>query len=239
MNNDFLADYRRGAEAHRQIRQWAQKNLIKPGVSLHDIANGIEDSTRALTGHPGLEEGDNIKGGVGFPTGLSINHCAAHYTPNTSSKPWIVGEKDVLKIDVGVHINGRIVDSAWTMAFDPQYDNLLAAVKDATNTGVREAGIDVRMGDIGAAIQEAMESYEVEIEGKTYPVKPIRNLNGHTIGQWVIHGGHGGKSVPIVKGGDQTKMEEGETFAIETFGSTGKGYVKDDVGNLILSSGPI
>ena len=82
------------------------------------------------------------------------------------------------------------------------------------------------MSDIGAAIQEAMESYECEIDGKTFPVKCIRNLNGHDIIQNCIHGG---KSVPIVKGGDQTKMEEGETFAIETFGSTGKGYVRDDV----------
>jgi len=125
-----------------------------------------------------------------------------------------------------VHINGRIVDSAFTMSFDPKYDNLLAAVKDATNTGVREAGIDVRVCDIGAAIQETMESYEVELDGKTYPIKAIRNLNGHDI---VQHSIHGGKSVPIVKGGDQTKMEEGEIFAIETFGSTGRGYVVDDM----------
>lgn len=88
------------------------------------------------------------------------------------------------------------------------------------------------MSDIGAAIQETMESYEVEINGTTYPVKPIRNLNGHNINQYVIHGG---KSVPIVKGGDQTKMEEGEVFAIETFGSTGKGYVRDDVSHAIFS----
>lgn len=85
------------------------------------------------------------------------------------------------------------------------------------------------MSDIGAAIQEVMESYEVEIGGQSLPVKCIRNLNGHNISQYSIHGGHGAKSVPIVKGGDQTKMEEGETFAIETFGSTGKGYVRDDV----------
>lgn len=85
------------------------------------------------------------------------------------------------------------------------------------------------MSDIGAAIQETMESYEVELNGTTYPVKSIRNLNGHTIGQYEIHGGENGKSVPIVKGGDQSKMEEGETYAIETFGSTGKGYVRDDV----------
>lgn len=92
------------------------------------------------------------------------------------------------------------------------------------------------MSDIGAAIQEAMESYEVEINGTTYPVKAIRNLNGHNIDQHVIHGG---KSVPIVKGGDQTKMEEGEVFAIETFGSTGKGYVRDDVSSHLARAPPI
>lgn len=91
---------------------------------------------------------------------------------------------------------------------------------------LQEAGIDVRMCDVGAAVQETMESYEVEINGTMHPVKCIRNLNGHNIDQHIIHGG---KSVPIVKGGDQTKMEEGEVFAIETFGSTGKGYVRDDV----------
>lgn len=224
MNNDFLTEYRHGAEVHRQVRQWAQKN-IKPGQTLTEIAEGIENGVRALTGHQGLEEGDNIKGGMGFPTGLSINHCAAHYTPNFGNT-MVLKEDDVMKVDFGAHFNGRIVDSAFTMTFNPIYDNLLAAVKDATNTGVREAGIDVRVGDIGAAIQEAMESYEVELNGQTHPVKSIRNLNGHDIVQFSIHGG---KSVPIVKSNDQTKMEEGEIFAIETFGSTGKGYVRDDM----------
>ncbi|RDW57143.1 methionine aminopeptidase 2 [Aspergillus mulundensis] len=224
MNNDFLQEYRQGAEVHRQVRQYAQKN-IKPGQTLTEIAEGIEDSVRALTGHQGLEEGDNIKGGMGFPCGLSINHCAAHYTPNAGNK-MVLQQGDVMKVDFGAHINGRIVDSAFTMSFDPVYDPLLEAVKDATNTGIREAGIDVRMSDIGAAIQETMESYEIELNGTTYPIKPIRNLNGHNIDQHVIHGG---KSVPIVKGSDQTKMEEGEVFAIETFGSTGKGYVREDM----------
>jgi methionyl aminopeptidase len=224
MNYDTWNDFRQGAEVHRQVRQWARKT-IKPGQTLTEIAEGIEDSVRALTGHQGLEEGDNLKGGMGFPTGLSLNNCAAHYTPNAGNK-MVLQHGDVMKVDFGVHINGRIVDSAFTMTFDPVYDNLLAAVKDATNTGVKEAGIDVRMCDIGAAIQEVMESYEVEIAGTTYPVKSIRNLNGHNINPYEIHGG---KSVPIVKGGDQTKMEEGETFAIETFGSTGKGYVRDDL----------
>lgn len=224
MNQDFLTDYRKAAEVHREVRQWAQ-GWIKPGMGLTEIAEGIEDSVRALTGHDGLAEGDAMIGGMGFPTGLSINHCAAHYTPNAGNK-MVLQQEDVMKVDFGVHVNGRIVDSAFTLAFDPIYDPLLAAVKDATYTGIREAGIDVRVGDIGAAIQEVMESYEVEIKGTTYPVKSIRNLNGHDI---IRHRIHGGKSVPIVKSQDQTKMEEGETFAIETFGSTGKGYVRDDV----------
>ncbi|KAL1960261.1 hypothetical protein VTO42DRAFT_8804 [Malbranchea cinnamomea] len=228
MNNDFLTDYRKAAEVHRQVRQWAQKHLIKPGKTLTEIAEGIEDSVRALTGHMGLEEGDSLIAGMGFPTGLNINHCAAHYSPNAGNKV-VLQQGDVMKVDFGVHVNGRIVDSAFTVAFDPVFDPLLEAVKDATNTGIKEAGIDVRMSDIGAAIQETMESYEVEINGTTYPVKAIRNLNGHTIGHYMIHGGPTGKSVPIVKGGDQTKMEEGEIYAIETFGSTGRGYVRDDM----------
>ncbi|GAM88051.1 hypothetical protein ANO11243_060800 [Dothideomycetidae sp. 11243] len=224
MNNDFLTEYRQAAEVHRQVRQWAKKN-IKPGQTLTEIAEGIENGVRYLTGHQGLEEGDNLKGGMGFPCGLSINHCAAHYTPNAGNKT-VLQHGDVMKVDFGAHINGRIVDSAFTVHFDPMYDNLINAVKDATNTGIREAGIDVRMSDIGAAIQETMESYEVEIGGQTFPVKAIRNLNGHDIQQ---HSIHGTKAVPIVKGTDNTKMEEGETFAIETFGSTGRGYVRDDM----------
>ncbi|KAJ3309687.1 Methionine aminopeptidase 2B, partial [Gonapodya sp. JEL0774] len=71
-----------------------------------------------------------------------------------------------------------------------------------------------------------MESYEVTIGNKTYRVKSIQNLNGHSIETYRIHAG---KSVPIVKTNDQTKMEEGEQYAIETFGSTGKGYVHEDL----------
>ncbi|KAJ8059821.1 hypothetical protein OCU04_011452 [Sclerotinia nivalis] len=224
MNNDFLQEYRQGAEIHRQVRQYAKAN-IKPGQTLTEIAEGIEDSVRALTGHPGLEEGDNIKGGVAFPTGVNLDHIAAHYSPNAGNKT-VLAYENVMKVDFGVHINGRIVDSAFTIAFDPMYDNLLEAVKQATNTGIKEAGIDARLGEIGEHIQETMESYEVEIKGQTYQVKPIKNLNGHDILQWKIHGG---KSVPIVKSNDQTKMEEGEVFAIETFGSTGNGYVRDDL----------
>ena len=102
--------------------------------------------------------------------------------------------------------------------------------------------------EVGEAIQETMESYEVESDGVTHPVKCVRNLNGHSMGPYQIHAG---KSVPIVKGasasaqlrpcapilhsrvrpkgGDATRMEEGEFYAIETFGTTGRGHVVEDL----------
>ena len=222
INSEYLSDYRQAAETHRQVRQWAQKN-IQPGQTLTEIANGIEDSVRRLVGHDGLSEGDAIQAGMGFPIGLNLDEVAAHYSPNAGCK-MVLKQNNVMKIDIGVHVNGLIVDSAFTMAFDPMYDNLLAAVKDATNTGVREAGIDVRLGELGGYIQETMESYECEINGKTYPIKSIRNIGGHSILPYCIHGT---KSIPSIATGDITKMEEGDVFAIETFGTTGTGRVDD------------
>ncbi|GAA5847391.1 hypothetical protein JCM3766R1_004701 [Sporobolomyces carnicolor] len=213
---------RRAAEVHRQVRQYARKE-IRPGMTMTEICELIENGTRALV------EANGMESGIGFPTGVNRNHCAAHFSPNAGDKTVLLYE-DTLKVDFGVQVNGRIVDSAFTLNFEPTYDNLLLACREATETGVREAGIDVRMGDIGAAIQETMESYEVEVNGKTLPVKSIRNLTGHSIEPYTIHAG---KSVPIVKMAEDddeydVKMEEGEYFAIETFGTTGSGRVRDE-----------
>jgi methionyl aminopeptidase len=211
-------EIRLAAEAHRQTRQYMQ-SWIKPGMTMIEICEELEKTSRCLIKEKGLEAG------LAFPTGVSRNHCAAHYTPNAGD-PTVLEYDDVVKIDFGTHINGRIIDCAFTYALNPRYQKLLDAVKDATNTGIKEAGIDVRLCDVGAAIQEVMESYEIELDGKTYQVKSIRNLNGHSIEPYRIHAG---KTVPIVKGGDATLMEENEFYAIETFGSTGKGIVHDDM----------
>lgn len=220
LQSDLYSKVREGAEVHRQVRSFAQ-SIIKPGVKLTDMCEALENKNRELVAEKGLERG------IGFPTGCSLNHVAAHYTPNTGDDT-VLSYDDVMKVDFGVQIDGRIIDSAWSVSFNPRYDPLLESVKQATDTGIRHSGIDARLCDIGEAIQEVMESFEVELDGKTYPVRAIRNLNGHSIGQYNIHAG---KSVPIVKGGcdESTIMEEGEIFAIETFASTGRGYVVEDL----------
>jgi len=218
MQEDIYSRVRQAAEVHRQVRSYAQ-SFIKPGIKLTDMCTMLENKNRELIQEDGLSRG------IGFPTGCSLNHVAAHYTPNVGDDT-VLQYDDVMKIDFGSQIDGRIIDSAWTVTFNPRYDPLLEAVKEATEAGIRAAGIDVRLCDVGEAIQEVMESYEVELDGKTYPVQCIRNLNGHSIGPYQIHAG---KSVPIVKGGDTTKMEEDEMYAIETFGTTGRGYIVEDL----------
>ena len=44
--------------------------------------------------------------GIAFPTGCSLNHCAAHWTPNAGDKT-VLSYDDVCKIDFGTHINGK------------------------------------------------------------------------------------------------------------------------------------
>lgn len=135
MDDDFLRDYREAAEIHRQVRQYAQ-SIAKPGVSMTELAHEIDEGVRALTGNAGLEKGDALKAGLAFPTGLCLNNIGAHWTPNTGAKEVILQYDDVLKVDFGVHVNGRIVDSAFTIAPNPIYDPLLEAVRAATNTGL-------------------------------------------------------------------------------------------------------
>ena len=82
-----------------------------------------------------------------------------------------------MRADFGTHVNGHIIDSAFTVSFNPQFDPLKAAVRAATDAGIRAAGIDVRLCEVGEAVQEVMESHEVDLDGKTHQV-PRYHCNG-------------------------------------------------------------
>ena len=216
---DSIHHMRNGAIIHKTVRKHIREQL-HVGMSYIDVVSTIENKVRELTNYTP----DTYVRGMGFPVGLSINHIAAHDSPNFNDNRTLQ-QSDVIKIDIGVQNHGWIIDSAFTHAFEPVYNPLLQAVKEATMTGVLASGVDVQLGEIGGQIQEVMESFELEIKGKMFPIKCVRNLNGHSIAQYKIHGG---KTVPIVKSDDATKMVAGEYYAIETFGTTGRGHVVDD-----------
>lgn len=219
-SNDVIGSLNYAASVHKEVRRFLQP-YIRPGVKLEAIAKLIELKTEELS-----NQEKSINKGIGFPVSISLNECAAHFhpKPNDSIK---LGKNDILKIDFGTEANGWIIDSAFTICFDPKYDNLMKAVKEATETGIKNIGIDVDIGDWGKNIQEVMESYEVTIGGKTHPVRAISNLGGHNIVQGIIHGG---MFLPAVNMKDRLpnnyRFREG-VYAVETFGSTGETIVQE------------
>lgn len=226
--DSVLNEALRAAEAHRRVRSNIQP-LLKPGASVLKIVETVEQCTRKLL----AGEKNN---GIGFPCGVSLNDCAAHFTFNPKNGDIILTESDILKIDFGTHSNGRIMDSAFTVCFDPKYEQLLMATKEATRRGLEVIGIDMMVCEIGREISEVFKSFEIELNNKTIPIKPVWNLNGHSIEQYKIHGGI---SIPSINNNDHSRITEG-FCAIETFASTGEGEVHDkgETSHFALNSTP-
>ena len=210
--------YKQAAEIHKNVRQYLKNNnIVKPGVNLYDLATIIETKT--------VEFG----GKTAFPTGLSINNIAAHYSPEYKSFN-ILGSDDIIKIDFGVHVDGCIIDSAFTYAYNPAFKPLIEASKAATYEAIKESGVDVRLNDLGKIIEETIKSYEININGKMVPIQPIYNLGGHNIEEYKIHGG---KILPYHYDlNNKDKMCENEVFAIETFATTGSGIAQEDLAHI-------
>lgn len=208
-SEDIQESLIKGGIIHKKVRKELQK-ILKPGVKTSEIAKLIEDNTRKFTNNIGLNNG------IGFPASLAVSNCAAHYHPLDKSD-LVVSYDDNIKIDFGVIVNGWIVDSAFSIYFDPKYDKLHEAVKECTDTGIRNAGIDVRIKEWGKNNQEIMESYEIELDKNVYPIKSIRNLGGHNILKKKIHGGVFLPACYIDYYPENKKFEEG-VYAIETFG---------------------
>ena len=199
----------------KEINEW-----IKPGMLMIDIANKIENRIKELT----LFDINNpTKNGIGFPTGLSLNECAAHWTPNPGDKT-ILKKDDICKVDYGVQLDGIIIDSAFTVSFNPEYDKLLEASKTSTEIALKMSGPDTILGEIGEAVQENMESYEIELNGKILPIKTIKNLTGHQIEPYKIHAG---KSVPNYKIDYPLRMKRANIMLLKLFSTTGTGETKE------------
>lgn len=208
-----VEDLRIAAECHRQARRHLQ-SVIRPGMKYTDICETVEKKVVQLLGR------NDLKAGMGFPVGISVNHIAAHDSANPADTR-MIKEDDVVKIDFGTHVNGNIIDSAFMVAFNDKYTPLLEASKDGTWTGIKLAGPDVHLIDISAAIKEAIESYEIELDGKIYPIHAVKNLGGHNILPYHIHAGKTLLGAPDHMN-DKEKMEINECYAIETFATTGE-----------------
>ncbi|MEM0491092.1 MAG: type II methionyl aminopeptidase [Acidilobaceae archaeon] len=185
------------------VRDYSIK-LVKPGVRASEVCERLESYIIELGGYPA------------FPCNFSVNSVAAHYTPGLSDDV-IVSERDIVKIDIGVHIDGHIADTAITIDLSGEYGKLIEASQRALETVTSIMKPYISLYEIGRTI-------ESEIKALGY--KPIRNLSGHNIGLYVVHAG-----LSIPNYADRTlyytRIPPNTIIAIEPFATNGRGQVKE------------
>lgn len=178
------------------------KRLIIVDESLLDIAETIEQMILEEDAEPA------------FPVNLSVNEIAAHYTPESESQ-LSLNEGDVIKVDIGVELNGGLADTAYTVDMSGKYEKLVKSSEDALESALNFMKAGISVGDIGGVIEDKV---------KSYGFNPISNLTGHLIQTNDLHAGI---EIPNVRTKNSYKIKVGEIFAVEPFTTTGEGYVSD------------
>ncbi|MEM4662507.1 MAG: type II methionyl aminopeptidase [Candidatus Diapherotrites archaeon] len=178
------------------------KKLLVPGADLFECAEKIEEFIIKKGGKPA------------FPVNLSFNENAAHQTPDWNEKITLRKE-DVLKVDIGVHIDGYIADCAFTINHSGKHADLIKAVESALQKAFELLPEDPTIGEIGSCIEKT-------IREKGF--RPISNLTGHGLEQYVQHAQ---PVIPNTESKANIKLKDGKAYAIEPFASTGEGYVKE------------
>lgn len=200
MDDETLEKYREAGTIAAKVISEGKKG-IRVGASYLEVVELIEARV--------AEEG----AGLAFPLNLSLNEDAAHDTASAGDAR-LFTRGDVAKLDLGVHIDGYIADTATTVNLGTN-TSLVEASYQALEHTIRKVRPGVTAGELGAAIQ-----YEIEIRG----FRPVANLTGHGLDQYIIHKP---PTIPNIGTVGGTVLEEGMVFAIEPFASTGSGRVKE------------
>jgi methionyl aminopeptidase len=184
------------------------KSLTKPGALIVDIAEAVEAKIIELGGQPA------------FPINISINEVAAHYSPQLYDKRAILAT-DHVKLDVGVHVDGYIGDTAATVCI-AEGNDLIACAEQMLKVALPMFTPGTVIADIGAAI----EATAVE-----FGLKSVRNLTGHELGRFDLHAGI---IIPNIKTTAPKVLNDGEVYAVEPFCTAGAGWVKEARPSLIF-----
>jgi len=198
----MLEDLKKASEITKKVKRDAEK-LLKPGESIYNIAETIEQKIIDLGGFPS------------FPVNISINNIAAHYTPTINDNT-ILKDGDVVKVDFGAQVNGYCIDTAFTVEInDNKYKDLIEASRKALENVKKIIRKDIEISEIGKVIENTIKSYNYN---------PIYNLSGHKIEQYILHSGI---TIPNYDNKSKIKLNEG-IYAIEPFATNGVGFVKED-----------
>jgi methionyl aminopeptidase len=193
-------------------------DYVKPDMKIIDLVEYVESNIKEMGGLPA------------FPCNVSINEITAHYTspPNDEST---IKKGDLVKIDLGTHIDGYIADSAISVLVgddnsdsvsgidgDSEYDlnlKMIETAQDALESAISTIRDGVEIGKVGEAIEETINNRGLN---------SVSNLTGHSMDRWILHSG---VSIPNIKEENKHKVQEGDVLAIEPFVTNGVGRVGD------------
>ena len=200
---DVFKKYQDAGKITREVRE-EMRRFVRVGMPIIEVCERAEGLIRKKGGQ------------LAFPCNVSINEVAAHYTSPPNDKRTIP-PNSLVKVDIGAHIDGYIADTAVTICFNPEHENLMQAAQEGLKVAVKTIYAGISTSKLGSAIQKTI---------KAYGCKPVSNLTGHQIGRYLIHTG---KSLPNVSHIIGSKIREGEVVALEPFVTVANaaGKVKD------------
>ena len=190
-------EYFKAGEIARRVREEV-RGWLRVGLNLLEIAERVEASIHAKGGEPA------------FPCNICVDSVAAHYTPTLDDTD-LIKEGSLVKVDLGVHVNGFIVDTAVTVSFNPEYDAMVRAAEDVLSEAIKASSKGVKVGEIGRVIASVASRWGYQT---------IKNLSGHMVEPYTIHAG---VSIPNLWVSGTVALKSGQVYAIEPFITTPDG----------------
>jgi len=197
MDSEQIKKYEQAGKIAKEAVEFSQ-SLIEPGKNLFEIVEKIENKIKE-------------KAEIAFPVTICANEIGAHLTPKWNDASQI--GNDVVKVDLGVSVDGYIADTAYTIDFTGKYSKMLEVNKLALENALKMVKDGAKISSISKVIEETI---------KSGGFKPIENLTGHEVKQYDLHGGI---VIPNIEVPYNAELTEGMVVAIEPFATDGFGEV--------------
>jgi len=200
MDSETIESYKKAGKIASEAREYG-KNLIVKGAKVVDVLDKIELKIKALGGS------------IAFPPQISMNEIAAHFCPEAKDETKF--EDQLVSLDVGVHVNGFIGDTAVSVDLSGKNDKLVKASEEALKAAIEKVKVGAAIGSIGKVIEDTITEFGFQ---------PVRNLSGHGLDEYDIHCS---PTIPNFDTKDESKLEKGQVIAIEPFATNGAGMIHE------------
>jgi methionyl aminopeptidase len=205
--------YKKPGQIVSKVRKMAVDH-VEEDMKIIDLVEYIENNMIEMGGMPA------------FPCNVSINEVTAHYSSPPGDES-IIKRGDLVKIDLGAHVDGYIADSAVSVLVgaddhtdldSSQQDlnlKMIETAQDALESAISTIKDGIELGKVGTAIEETINQNNLN---------SVSNLAGHSMDRWILHSSY---SVPNIKEYNKHIIQEGDVLAIEPFVTNGVGLVDD------------